>query len=442
MQKRILIAASIYGVLHALLSNSYLLWREYTLGYVIAAFLFIAMNIGAGMLLMRTRSKRLRFLCHGTVLLLAFCLSVIYALVVHIMLLFGIGTFGWKAYLLSALFCTVLHFLLFWNGILCVYLTSIQIGIKIRVIGALCGMIPIANLVALSVILRKTVKEVSFEAEKEALNEKRKDEKLCATRYPILFVHGVFFRDFEQFNYWGRIPAEVEKNGATVYYGKHSSALPLCESAKELSARIREIVETTGCEKVNIVAHSKGGLDSRYAMEYCGVAPMVASLTTINTPHRGCMFADHLLTRIPKKVKNRVASSYNKAAHLLGDPDPDFLSAVENLTASFCTAFDAETKMPEGVYCQSVGSVMRHAATGKFPLNMSYPLVKYFDGGNDGLVGEDSFRWGEDYMLLNLPLKRGISHADMIDLNRENLDGFDVREFYVQLLYRLKQKGL
>ena len=59
-----------------------------------------------------------------------------------------------------------------------------------------------------------------------------------------------------------------------------------------------------------------------------------------------------------------------------------------------------------------------------------------------GLVSEKSFAWGERYTLLT-PLKhRGISHGDMIDLNRENIDGFDVREFYVQLVSDLKARGL
>ena len=62
-------------------------------------------------------------------------------------------------------------------------------------------------------------------------------------------------------------------------------------SGKELAARIRQLVEETGCEKVNIIAHSKGGLDSRAAIAHCGMAPYVATLTTINTPHRGCIFA-------------------------------------------------------------------------------------------------------------------------------------------------------
>ena len=89
-----------------------------------------------------------------------------------------------------------------------------------------------------------------------------------------------------------------------------------------------------------------------------------------------------------------------------------------------------------------MGSKLNCAVSGKFPLNFTYPLVKYFDGPNDGLVSEKSFFWGERYQFLTVPGKRGISHGDMIDLNRENIPGFDVREFYVQLVADLKQRGL
>lgn len=57
-------------------------------------------------------------------------------------------------------------------------------------------------------------------------------------------------------------------------------------------------------------------------------------------------------------------------------------------------------------------------------------------------MGEKSFLWGEKYRFLTASGNRGISHGDMIDLNRENFDGFDVREFYVQLVDELRQIGL
>ena len=78
---------------------------------------------------------------------------------------------------------------------------------------------------------------------------------------------------------------------------------------------------------------------------------------------------------------------------------------------------------------------------GKVSSEFSYNLVKYFDGPNDGLVSEDSFSWGEKYTFLKTDGKRGISHGDMIDLNRENIPGFDVREFYVGLTAETKKKG-
>ncbi len=336
--------------------------------------------------------------------------------------------------------------ILFWSGIIMVYATSVQLGMKMRIIGLIVGWIPIAHLVALAEIIKITSKEACFEKAKIKLDKSRASQQLCRTKYPILMVHGVFFRDFKYFNYWGRVPAELEKNGATIYYGNHQSAASIEDSAKELAARIRQIIETTGCEKVNIIAHSKGGLDTKTAVACMGVAPYVASITTINTPHKGCEFAEYLLEKAPSSLRDKVAAGYNTALKKLGDPNPSFIAAVTDLTASRCrlvwdttSGFDYKGA---GIYTQSVGSCMKRAISGAFPLNMSYHLVGHFDGPNDGLVGEPSFHWGENYTFLENKKTRGISHGDMIDLNRENIDGFDVREFYVQLVADLKKRGL
>lgn len=40
----------------------------------------------------------------------------------------------------------------------------------------------------------------------------------CKTRYPILLVHGMGFRD-GKICYWGRIPKVLEKHGAELYFG-------------------------------------------------------------------------------------------------------------------------------------------------------------------------------------------------------------------------------
>ena len=331
--------------------------------------------------------------------------------------------------------------ILFWNGIIRVYLTSVQLGMKWRIIGIVCGWIPIAQIYALCRIISIAGNEAIYENEKYLLNQIRAENEECRTRYPILLVHGVFFRDFRFFNYWGRIPAELKRNGADVYYGNQQSAASVARCGEELTERIRQIVQETGCEKVNIIAHSKGGLDSRYAISVCGASDCVATLTTVNTPHNGCLFADHLLDKIPEKVCCNVASKYNAALSRFGDPDPNFMEAVQDLTASSCARMN--TMLPDSpqVYYQSVGTKMNRASSGRFPLNMIYPVVKHFDGANDGLVSVDSMKWGSNFIYLTVPEGRGISHGDMIDLNRENIPGFDVREFYVKLVHELKEMG-
>lgn len=344
-------------------------------------------------------------------------------------------------YLTGLLLLILLESILFWNGIIRVYTTSVQLGIKWRVIGIACGFIPFVHIWALCRIIAITSRETAFEDEKYLLDQVRAQSQICHTRYPLLLVHGVFFRDFRFFNYWGRIPYALKQNGAVLYYGSQQSAASVASCGQELAERIRAIVQETGCEKVNIIAHSKGGLDSRCAISACGASPYVATLTTINTPHRGCIFADYLLEKIPEKVQRSVARKYNAALRKFGDADPDFLSAVRDLTASACNLRNEKLPDHPDVYYQSVGSQMNQASSGRFPLNMAYPLVRHFDGANDGLVSMESARWGENFIELVTPKGRGISHGDMIDLNRENIPGFDTREFYVNLVADLKNKG-
>jgi triacylglycerol lipase len=429
-------------VFYAVCANSFFLLRQMPLLILPVAYALVILNVVPGLVVKGVRQLRLQVCLHGAECLAVFVGAAMISISWHVYLGIRLLPLNWLDWLLSAVVAFGVLMILFWNGILCVYFTSVQLGIRTRVVGIICGLIPIAQLIALGIIMAVTFREVREESEKNALNEARKWKRVCATKYPILLVHGVCFRDSKHLNYWGRIPKELEKNGATVFYGEHQSARPVRYSAAELTNRIRYITEHTGAEKVNIIAHSKGGLDCRWAMRDPEIAARVASLTTVNTPHRGCEFADYLLGKIDPKVQVRVANAYNRAARLAGDVTPDFIAAMRDLTASACKERDREMVQPEGVYCQSIGSILKKANNGKFPLKHTYRLVKEFDGPNDGLVGQASFQWGDDYQLLTPKGRRGISHGDVIDMNRENIPGFDVREFYVQLVSRLKEKGL
>ena len=406
-----------------------------------AVLLFLVIQVCPSAANRKLPSRRLRICGDGCELLGLFLASVTASAVLEAALFFYLPAGERMVCLWNLLTLVSAEAVVFWNGIIRVYLTSFQLGLKWRIVGIACGWIPIANLAALWKIISVAREEVRFESSRIFRNRERKERQICRTKYPLLLVHGVFFRDFKYFNYWGRIPKELEENGAVIYYGNHQSAASVADSGRELAGRIRQIVEETGCEKVNVIAHSKGGLNTRYAVSCLGMASWVASLTTINTPHRGCVFADYLLGVIPAAVQQKVASGYNQALHRLGDEHPDFLAAVGDLTASACETFNRQVPDSPEVYYQSVGSKLNRAGGGRFPLNFSHRLVKYFDGPNDGLVAECSFPWGEKFTFLTARGKRGISHGDMIDLNRENIRDFDVREFYVDLVSGLREKG-
>lgn len=431
----------LFILLFAFGANTFLLIRENPLLLLLILPALLIPNLLAGFTDTTIRGLRLKCCNHGLECLLTFSATAVISTAVQLALLI-FGAQELNMWLLSVLWTVIANAILFWNGIIFVYCTSAQLGFRHRVIGALCGPWPILHLFALHNILKIVHAELHLEVTKDALNRSRKHLQICKTKYPILMVHGVFFRDSERFNYWGRVPGQLTENGATLYYGEHQSALSVAHSAEELAARIRQIIESEGCEKLNIIAHSKGGLDCRYAIAHCGIAPYVASLTTINTPHKGCGFADYLLQKTPQNVRQGLADTYNKAAAKLGDTSPDFMAAVQDLTSSRCKEQIEPLTLPEGIYTQSVGSALKGAASGQFPLNFSHPLVRWFDGENDGLVSAGSFRWGEDFQFLSPTGKRGISHGDMIDLNRENIAGFDVREFYVQLVSKLRERGL
>lgn len=385
-------------------------------------------------------SRKLSSIRNGYRLLIIFLINLFLDIVLYLISFF-IYDIKIKPLLINAIFLVLILGAVFWCGIIRVYLCSTQLGVRYRTTGLILGLIPIAHIIMLIKIIRVCRDEVSFENDKLKLNKEREMDAVCKTRYPILMVHGIFFRDFKAFNYWGRIPEELKKNGATIYYGNHSSSLSVEDSAKELAERIKEIIDETGCEKVNVIAHSKGGLDTRYAIANLGMDKYVASLTMINTPNHGCVFADYLLNKAPEGLKDKVSGGYNFALKKLGDPNPDFIAGVTDLTSSKVAELNKLMPSSENVYYQAFGSVLKKATGGRFPLNLTNNFVKMFDDKNDGLVGIGSFPLDDNFTLVESPYDKGISHGDVIDLNRENIKGYDVREFYVKLLNGLKNKG-
>lgn len=269
----------------------------------------------------------------------------------------------------------------------------------------------------------------------------------CNTKYPILLVHGAGFRDMKLINYWGRIPAALEENGAQVFYGNQDGWGTVEANAETLKARVNEILAETGAKKVNIIAHSKGGIDARYMISSLNMGSKVASLTTISSPHHGSKTVDIYASRTAI-FRKLVAGIVNLNFRILGDDAPDFYESVTSLTTEYMVEFNQANPNVKGVYYQSYAGAMKTIMS---DIIMAPPhmIVSLFDGReNDGMVSVESATWGNFRGVISTPTNRGISHLDEVDFRRSNFttqtsEGTtsDIRVFYVNLVSELKTMG-
>ncbi|HAC30856.1 MAG TPA: lipase, partial [Marinobacter hydrocarbonoclasticus] len=117
--------------------------------------------------------------------------------------------------------------------------------------------------------------------------------KQGATKHPIVLVPGIFaFDTIAGVDYWYRIPNALENEGATVFVPKinafDSSAMRGERLIQQLDA-IRA-ASNGAITRFNLIGHSQGGVTSRYVMN---VRPdLVASVTTLHSPHKGSPLAD------------------------------------------------------------------------------------------------------------------------------------------------------
>jgi len=272
----------------------------------------------------------------------------------------------------------------------------------------------------------------------------------CDTKYPIMLIHGTGFRDGKYINYWGRIPAELKKRGAVIFYGHQDSWGSIEHNAEVLKTNLRKFLSETNYEKVNIIAHSKGGLEARYMISSLGMAENVASLTTIATPHHGSETLD-LLWKLSKPLFKFVAIFANLFYRILGDAKPDFFTTCNQFTTIHMKSFNERNPDAPNIYYQSYAGIMKNPFSCIIMFLPNF-FVSLIEGENDGLVTPKSAEWTNFKGIIRGTTYRGISHPDLRDIRRINFaknsiknsqTGIsDIRTFYVTIVAELKNLGL
>ncbi|MEZ4872943.1 MAG: hypothetical protein R2827_12055 [Bdellovibrionales bacterium] len=165
---------------------------------------------------------------------------------------------------------------------------------------------------------------------------------------PVLFVHGVIHNRSAFFPMKKYLIDRGYRNLYSMNYStRHGSLIGMVE---DLANRVDEVLLKTGSDQVDIVAHSLGGLVSRYFMSVGEGRGKVRQLITLGTAHKGTnasvllkLFLSGSLSRdlrrksyfiktlnqTPIPSKSKIVSIYSKndwtvwphhSCHLDGDP--------------------------------------------------------------------------------------------------------------------------
>ena len=235
-------------------------------------------------------------------------------------------------------------------------------------------------------------------------------------RHPVVLAHG--FLGFDEIAvgggrhaYFRGIAAHLAKMGVTV----HSPRVPPAASIASRAQKLAELIRALPDARVNIVAHSMGGLDARYAISRLGLADKVASLVTVGTPHLGTPLAD-----LGSRAVARIVSVLRRFVDL---------RAFQDLTTAQMAAFNAAVPDSDGVAYGSV--VARSGRVRTNPLLWATHAYLSRSGPNDGIVPSQSQPWGEVVREIEA------DHWAQVGWSR----GFDAPGLYEELLRELRARG-
>ena len=257
------------------------------------------------------------------------------------------------------------------------------------------------------------------------------------SKYPFILVHGIALKDFMFFKSFGRIEKVLNENGYQAYTATHDAFGTIENNAQQLKDEIIRIMKECNVDKVNIIAHSKGGLDSKYLINNLDFADHVASLTTICTPHKGSPVANFML-KLPNFLKHIMAFFINTFYRfIIKDKHPDAISACKQLVLVEHIEEELD-KANEKVYCQSYSAKLKES---RHCLLMGFNL-KVFEhfktNVSDGLVSVESSKYAN---YQGHCLDESISHCQIVDVFSKKFIRKKVYQFYMNHCDNLIDKG-
>lgn len=169
--------------------------------------------------------------------------------------------------------------------------------------------------------------------------------------------------------------------------------------------------------KINLIAHSMGGLDARLLIANfnndCNEKYQIVSLTTLSTPHHGTSAANLAISLVSQNFIDK------------------FFPSINQLTPSYLDKFNQLIVDDPNVKYFSYGAQFNPIPTSIFYLTWLY--VNKYEGPNDGIISLKSAHWGK--WMGYVP---NVDHADLInwhgpDKHFQSLLG--ISNFNAKLMY-------
>ena len=266
-------------------------------------------------------------------------------------------------------------------------------------------------------------------------------------------------------NYFFNVAADLRTRGETVV---ESQVPPFASSATRatyLANYVDDTLAATGACKVNIVAHSQGGLDARTLITTLHYGDRVGGLVTVSTPHRGAPIADVALGLVPGFSYDAINAILRALWSITAAPgEPRIQESLKQLTRpnmlhnyNRVTPDDARVKY-YSIAGRSAGRIADADCAGGVWGNSSRidlldPLLAVaepvfvatspnplFPDANDGLVTVQSARWGT--FLGCVPADHLDEVGQIAHLLPDLISGFDHKQLYRRIVDTLHRDGL
>jgi triacylglycerol esterase/lipase EstA (alpha/beta hydrolase family) len=223
------------------------------------------------------------------------------------------------------------------------------------------------------------------------------------TRFPIVLVHGwTGFENIGPLGYFYQVRNNLEALGYPIAIAILDPYNSVDIRGEQLSNFVTATLQAQRARKVDLIGHSQGGIDSRYAASDAGggKGDQIGAIITIGTPHYGTPITDVALGLLPGASTQVLAFFLNflgAAQAQQSDAEASLYTLSETyMQGEFNVLYTDDPRVQymswSGDTC--IGGIGCGDAVDALLL-FSYQILAGIAGPNDGLVPESSAVWGE-----------------------------------------------